>query len=120
LYYNFNPDLEEPLNVIHPLQINAIKKLISSEIPQEVDYLFLFGSSLELACGIHSDIDLMVITENEDHDYIFGKLRDICKNLGKKCDILISDKASFIDSLDDIGTVANRMKERGVCIYAKG
>ena len=119
MYYNFNPNLPEPLNVIHPLQLNAIKKLLSTEIPEEVDYLYLFGSSLELACGVHSDIDLIAITEHSDHDFVYGKVKNLCKSLGRKCDILIFNKASFLASLDDIGSVVNRMKERGVCLYAK-
>jgi len=119
LYYNFNPNLPEPLNVIHPLQINAVKKLLSLEIPDEIDFIFLFGSSLELACGVHSDIDLMVITENPDHENVYGKMKNLCKKLDRKCDILISNKNDFIDNLNDIGTVENRMKERGICLYAK-
>ena len=119
MYYNFNPHLPEPLNVIHPIQSKAVKKLIASEIPDEIDYLYLFGSSLELACGVHSDIDLMVITEDADHDAVYGKIKAICRHLDRKFDILISDQASFLDSMDDIGTVANRMKDRGVCLYAK-
>ena len=119
MYYNFSPDLAEPLNVVHPIQLKALKKLISSKIPEGIDYIFLFGSSLELACGMQSDIDLMVITEEYDHELVYGKMKELCRDIGKKCDILISSKGDFLHELDEIGTVPYRMKELGVCIYAK-
>jgi predicted nucleotidyltransferase len=119
MYYNFNPNLAEPLNVIHPLQLKAVQKVLSSEIPKAIDYIYLFGSSLELACGIHSDIDLMLITEDADHDRVYGDFKSICRDAGRTFDILISDKAGFLQKINEIGSVANRMKERGV-LYAKG
>ena len=71
LYYNFNSTLAEPFNVIHPLQLNKVRKLLEHSIPKSVDYIFLFDGSLEKACNNSSDLDLYVISEDETYSLLF-------------------------------------------------
>ena len=119
MYYDFNPDLPEPLNVIHPLRVKAVQKLLTLPIPEEVDYIVLFGGSLDLACHIYSDLDLCAITNDCDTKAIHKKLYLLCRELGVRFDLLTVTKDEFIDCVDDIGTVEHDIQKRGVLIYAK-
>jgi len=119
LYYNFNPDLPEPLNVIHPLRVKAIQKLLTLPIPEEIDYIFLFGGSLDLACHIYSDLDLYAITNDSDTKAVNKKLYILCRELGVRFDLLTVTKDEFINCLDDIGTVEHDIQKKGILIYAK-
>ena len=118
MFYNFNPDLPQPFNVIHPLQLNAIRKLLGSNIPEQVDRIYLFGSSLEISCDKFSDIDLYIISDGEDND-IYKQIRSICKGIEKPFDILVSSMEDFTDNSNELNTVENDIVKGGVCIYAK-
>ena len=119
MYYNFNPDLPEPLNVIHPLRVKAVQKLLSLPIPEEVEYIFLFGGSLDLACHIYSDLDLYAITNDGDIKEVNKKLYLLFRELGVRFDLLTASKDDFFDCVDDIGTVEHDIQKKGVLIYAK-
>ena len=120
MFYNFNPELPEPLNVIHPLQIKAVQQLINCDIPSDIKYIILFGGSLDLTCHPYSDLDLYVISENSDRMDVYERMHKICKGLKKRFDILVSSEAEFCESAREFGTVENRVLETGVCIFAKG
>lgn len=119
MYYNFNPSMHEPLNLVHPIKLPIIKNLMDCEMPQEVDFIILFGSSLDLTCNGRSDIDLLVITEHEDHDMIYGKMREICYRFSKKYDIVISNRASILADVGIPGTLSKEIEKKAVCIYEK-
>ena len=119
MLYEFNPGLPEPFNVIHPYQLKKVNKLLSLEIPEEVDYILLFGGSLDLACHKNSDLDLYIISQENDLDEVNKKMYHLCKQLKIKFDLLISDKDTFIENANELGTVEYDIKHKGVCIYAK-
>ena len=114
--YLFNPELDAPLKYIHPLQRNAIKALIDSDIPKSVEQIILFGSSLELAISPNSDIDLFVITD-DDKETIYEQMYRICRELGRPFDILVSSKDEFFEESALLGTVEKDILENGEIIY---
>jgi len=119
MYYNFNPDLPEPLNVIHPFQLPSVHKFISNTFPEEIDKIILYGGSLDLACGINSDLDLYVIADCEDRFAVYESVRELCLPLKKRFDILVSDKEDFICASKEHGTVEEEIRAKGVVIYAR-
>ena len=118
MYYNFNPDLAEPFNVIHPLQLKKVMKLLSQPIPDAVDYIFLFGGSLELSCDLSSDLDLYVISDN-DSTRVYELMHKLVRPLRLRADILVDTKENFLINAAVPATVEGRMREKGVCIYEK-
>ena len=50
--YVFNPTLESPLRFIHPIQVKSISRVLNEPFADYIDYVILFGGSLDLACGI--------------------------------------------------------------------
>ena len=119
MYYNFNPSLPEPLNVIHPIQVKSVQKLLENKFPDEIEMIILYGGSLDLACGINSDLDLYVITGSEDRFGVYKAISELCLPLKKPYDILVSSMRDYLDLCDERGTVEYRIKRQGVCIYAK-
>jgi hypothetical protein len=119
MYYNFNPDLPKPLNVIHPRHVKYIQKLMSMPIPDEILYVFLFGGSLEPACDRWSDIDLYAVVDSVDVNTSRNELYNLCKELKHPFDLLAASRDTFLSYVYDIGTVENDILRKGVCIYAK-
>ena len=118
MLYNFNPDLPQPFNVIYPLQLNAIRKLLGSDIPKQVERIYLFGGSLEIACDKYSDIDLYILSEGENNE-VYKQIHNLCKGIGKPFDILVSSVKEFIENANEQNTVEQEVVKGGVCIYAK-
>ena len=118
MYYNFNPELPEPFNVIHPLQLKKVRKLLQQPIPAAVDYIFLFGGSLDLACDLSSDLDLYVVSE-ADCEEVYESMHKIVSPLGLRADILVATREEFANNSSIPATVEGRMREKGVCIYEK-
>jgi len=116
--YVFNPTLDSPLRFIHPLQINSISRLLSEPFADYIDYIILFGGSLDLSCGIDSDLDFYVISEH-DTETVYKEIYDRCKNLDRPFDILISAREDFIAEASEFGTVEHRILQEGLCLYAK-
>ena len=118
MYYNFNPDLPEPFNVIHPLQLKKVQKLLRQPIPDAVDYIFLFGGSLDLACDLTSDLDLYVVSE-AGCDEVYESIHKIVRPLRLRADILVATREKFMRCSEVPATVEGRMRDKGVCIYEK-
>lgn len=118
MYYNFNPNLPEPLNVIHPLQVKSVERLLQNKFPDVVKAIILFGSSLQLYCHPHSDLDLYVVADTEDYESVYAAVRAVCLTLKKPFDILVADIESFKDAFDEMGTIESEIVKNGVCIYA--
>lgn len=116
--YVFNPALENPLRFIHPLQINGISLFLSEPFADYIDYVILFGGSLDLSCGIDSDLDFYVISDH-DPEIVYKELHDRCRNICRPFDILVSARDDFIAEAKVFGTVENRILQEGLCLYAK-
>jgi predicted nucleotidyltransferase len=119
LYYNFNPDLPEPFNMIHPFQLKAVRRLLDEDFPEDIEYIILFGGSLDLACAIYSDLDLYVITSNPDYQAAYEEVYARCLKLKKRFDILVSSLPDFLEAVNEFGTVEYEIKQKGLVIYAK-
>ena len=118
LYCNFNPGLPEPFNVIHPLQLKKVRKLLQQPIPAAVDYIFLFGGSLDPACDLTSDLDLYVVSE-ADREEVYESMHKLVRPLRLRADILVATREEFLRSSEIPATVEGRMRDMGVCIYEK-
>jgi len=118
VYYNFNPKLIRPFNAVHPLHVKDVLKLAKKKFPSYVDYILLFGGSLDLTCDLFSDIDLYVIS-SEDPMFVQKCLRELIGKLSRPYDLLVSSLDDFLEESKVIGTVEFRILEKGVCIYAK-
>ena len=118
-YYNFNPGLPEPFNVIHPFQLKSVMAFVKSDFPDEVERIILFGGSLDLACGKYSDLDLYVIIDRGDPQEVYDKIHALLSPLKKRFDVLVSHRDDFAAAAVERGTVEFKIKQKGVCIYAK-
>ena len=130
MFYDFNPNLPEPLNVIHPLQVKAIQKFIANanKFPDNIKYIILFGSSLSLACHPNSDLDLYAVIDYNGENYdeyiavcqeIQSYLYNLCQTLNKRFDILVFSSEHFKDALQRWYSVESKIMQRGVVIYEK-
>ena len=116
--YLFNPNLDAPLRFVHPLQVKSISRLLDNPFPDYIDYVILFGGSLDLACGIDSDLDFYIISEH-DTEMVYKEMYDRCKDLGRPFDILVSPREDFIAETLELGTVERQISQEGLCLYAK-
>ncbi|MCL2188636.1 MAG: nucleotidyltransferase domain-containing protein [Defluviitaleaceae bacterium] len=116
-FYTFNPNFPEPFSLIHPLKVNLVIELVEETPPEYVQFVILFGSSLDLTCTPLGDIDLYVISEEDKNAYEFFYKR--CKALKIKADILVSSAKNFMDEALDINTIERKILEHGVVVYEK-
>ena len=117
MYFDFDPQLESPFCVIHPLQVSAVKTLLSRDIPARVVAIILFGSSLDLTCSPKSDIDLAVVFEDASDEMVTNQMYMQCKNLGRPFDMLPLDISDLEEPL--FGSIEWRILHEGIIIYAK-
>jgi len=76
-----------------------------------VDKAFLYGSQLSEKRSSDSDIDLLIVTDNENDDYIAGKIWALTKKVNSKIEPYIigtkrfysSDNSPFIDMVKNKG-----------------
>ncbi|MDR1689252.1 MAG: nucleotidyltransferase domain-containing protein [Clostridiales bacterium] len=118
MHYEFNPTLKVPLSLVNPLQLSAVKELLSRPIPDEVLGIVLFGSSLTLYCDLYSDLDLVFVVEDSSNEELSRKIYKAFRKLGKPADILIMDKDDLTDP--PRGSVEYEVLKNGVIVYAKG
>ena len=116
--YVFNPTLQAPLRYVHPLQLDGVKKLLSHPFPDYVERVILFGGSLDLSCGVDSDLDFYVISEHEPLA-VYREMHERCVQLGRPFDILVSPHEDFIAEAQEFGTVEYDIAKEGLCLYAK-
>lgn len=116
--FMFNPSLGSPLGFIHPIQFNGILRFLNEPFPDYIDFIILFGGSLDLACGVDSDLDLYVISE-QNPEVVYATIYDRCKNLGRPFDILVSSYEDFVAEAAELGTVEHRIMQEGLCLYDK-
>jgi len=116
--YIFNPDKPYPYKYIHPLKVEKIRALLSQDIPDIVEKIYLFGSSLDLTCKTESDIDLYFITREgdiEDGDII----HPFCQRISSRVDILFNTEEFFNELSVGLNSVEREILNGGLCIYEK-
>ena len=116
-FYTFNPKYSEPFSLIHPLKVNHVLELINDSIPEYIDGVILFGSSLDLTCTPFGDIDLYVISREGKKSYEYFHKR--CKALKIKADILVADTQTFMEEALDINAIERQVLKQGVVVYEK-
>jgi hypothetical protein len=116
--YVFNPGLRGGLRYVHPIQVKGLIHLLREPLPEQIDLLYIFGSSLDLSCGATSDIDLYAISEH-DRDEVYKQLYTRCRGMGRTFDILVSNRADFDAEAIIYGTVESVVDREGLCLYAK-
>lgn len=81
--------------------VEILKKYIfvlrSEGIP--IDKAFLYGSYLSNSAGDESDIDIMIVTENED-DFLAGKIWSLTGKVNSRIEPYIVGKGRFINNKD--------------------
>jgi len=60
-----------------------------------IDKAFLYGSYLSDSANDESDIDLMIVTENEEDDYLAGKVWSLTRKVNSKIEPYIVEKNRF-------------------------
>ncbi len=60
-----------------------------------IDKAFLYGSYLNDSATLDSDIDLMIVTDNENDDYLAGKIWKLTRNVNSKIEPYLVGKNRF-------------------------
>lgn len=73
---------------------------------------FLFGSHLTNTAIDESDIDFMIVTKNENNDYLSGKIWSLTKKVNTKIEPYVIDKNKFYT--DDFSPLIQLVKSSGL------
>ncbi len=65
-----------------------------------VDKAFLYGSYLTDTATSDSDIDLMIVTDNENDDYLAGKIWKLTRKINSKIEPFLVGKNRFYSNDD--------------------
>jgi predicted nucleotidyltransferase len=64
----------------------------------QIDKAFLYGSHLRNPATSESDIDLMIVTEDENDDYLTGKIWKLTKKVNSKKEPFLIGSKRFYSS----------------------
>jgi len=64
-----------------------------------IDKAYLYGSYLSNTANEESDIDIMIVTENED-DYLTGKIWSLTRKVNSKIEPYLVGKGRFLNNVD--------------------
>ena len=116
--YLFNPNESGSLKYVHPVKKEKLRRLLSSDIPEHVEKIYLFGSCLDLTCKTESDIDLYFITD-EQFDVVIDELHDLCRITANNFDLIVKSNDDFVYETRWINSIESRIKREGLLIYEK-
>ena len=77
-----------------------------------VDKAFLYGSYLNDSATSDSDIDLMIVTDNENDDYLAGKIWKLTRNVNSKIEPFLVGKNRFYSN--DNSPLVDLVKRTGL------
>ena len=77
-----------------------------------VDKAFLYGSYLSDSARDESDIDLMIVTENEENDNLVGKIWSLTKKVNSKIEPYLVGKKRFYS--DENSPLIDIVKKTGL------
>ncbi len=66
----------------------------------KVDKAYLYGSYLSNTATDDSDIDIMIVVENED-DYLAGRIWSLTRKINSKIEPFLVEKQRFINNNED-------------------
>ena len=101
---------------VFPLRHHTLKAVLDN-LPQTVERVYVYGSSLRLDTAFNSDLDVFVIgtMSNDDLGKIFRAVPD-----GEKLDILVETNEEFLDNLAyHWNDLYRKVFEGGYRIYEK-
>jgi predicted nucleotidyltransferase len=78
----------------------------------QVDKAFLYGSHLKNSATSESDIDLMIVTEDENDDYLTGKIWKLTKKINSKIEPFLIGSKRFYSS--DNSPLVDLVKRTGL------
>lgn len=78
----------------------------------DVDKAFLYGSYLSNTATNDSDIDLMIVTENENDDYLAGKIWSLTQKVNSKIEPFLVGTNRF--NSDDSSPLIDLVKRTGL------
>ncbi len=76
-----------------------------------IDRAYLYGSYLSNTATDDSDIDIMIVTENED-DYLAGKIWSLTRKVNSKIEPYLVDKDRFLNN--DSSPLIDLVKRTGL------
>lgn len=81
--------------------VEILKKYISILRSEgiNIDKAYLYGSYLSNTATDESDIDIMIVTENED-DYLTGKIWSLTRKMNSKIEPYLVGKRRFFNNED--------------------
>lgn len=77
-----------------------------------IDKAFLYGSYLNDTHTDDSDIDLMIVTENKEDDYIAGKIWSLTQKVNTKIEPYLVDKNKFYS--DEYSLIIQTVRDKGL------
>lgn len=102
------------LKYVHPSKQEAVKEILEI-IPDSLEELWLFGSSVTGSCKESSDIDLCLVgnTTHEEEKLIY---------MTPKCavDIIRETPEGFLEEQSKKESIYKQVYDTGVLIYKKG
>ncbi len=110
--YNFG----EAYRPVFPPRHKTMKAVLDN-IPETIEAVYVFGSSIRFDTGIDSDLDVLLIGELPNDDY-----NKICRAVpkGEKLDLLVETKERFLSQLDDEwSSLYRKIYLRGYKIYER-
>lgn len=106
--------ISDSLQFIHPSKIDDIKAILQV-IPDTLDELWLFGSTITKNCKDTSDIDICLVgnTTHEEEKRIY---------MAPKCavDIIKETPEGFMAEQKYRGSIYRQVRDTGVLLYRKG
>ncbi|HVI39628.1 MAG TPA: nucleotidyltransferase domain-containing protein [Anaerovoracaceae bacterium] len=102
------------LKYVHPSKQEAVKEILKV-IPESLEELWLFGSSISGSCKETSDIDICLVgnTTHDEEKLIY---------MAPKCavDIIKETPEGFLEEQTYKGSIYKQVQDTGVLIYKKG
>jgi len=96
--------------------IESLKEYVSLLFHNGIDikYAYLYGSHAKNTQNINSDIDLMIVTNQDYDDYIIGKIWNLTRKVNSKIEPYIMNYEKFIQ--DNTSPLVATIKKEGILI----
>lgn len=112
-------DFYKPLNYVYYTQVESVRCIMerAKEIPS-IKYLILFGSSITLGCGEESDLDILVLAD-EEYDDNLTLLRTLRKGIKKPIDFIPETPGHFKECMEKGNELYDKIIKKGLVIYER-
>ncbi|WP_069998498.1 nucleotidyltransferase domain-containing protein [Cellulosilyticum sp. I15G10I2] len=116
--YTFNKlfDTDYKIEHIYPSKQKDMMQLLS-QLPCEVEKVYVFGSSLTLHCGEESDIDLLVIADKSE--VLYKAFSTLFKTLDNEVDVIIKTQKEYDENVKVKNSICDVVSREGLLIYER-